>query len=131
MIGVPASDTSAIDSPAASRSTSCGVLLALVVLVEARRARRDGVVLKKPRRPACVLSRDEGNFAENSQGAQRDIFEVADGSGDHIQDAGHARGADSTRMYSAEPLPHFVDEYLAWLHETHPDQRDVRRRSPA
>jgi uncharacterized protein (DUF885 family) len=23
-------------------------------------------------------------------------------------------------MYSAEPLPHFVDEYLAWLHENHP-----------
>jgi uncharacterized protein (DUF885 family) len=23
-------------------------------------------------------------------------------------------------MYSAEPLPHFVDEYLAWLHEAHP-----------
>ena len=23
-------------------------------------------------------------------------------------------------MYSAEPLPHFVDEYLSWLHETHP-----------
>jgi uncharacterized protein (DUF885 family) len=23
-------------------------------------------------------------------------------------------------MYSAEPLPHFVDEYLAWLHEMHP-----------
>jgi uncharacterized protein (DUF885 family) len=23
-------------------------------------------------------------------------------------------------MYSAEPLPHFVDEYLAWLHEIHP-----------
>jgi uncharacterized protein (DUF885 family) len=23
-------------------------------------------------------------------------------------------------MYSAEPLPHFVDEYLAWLHEKHP-----------
>src|SRR3954471_11907936 len=27
---------------------------------------------------------------------------------------------DCTRMYSAEPLPHFVDEYLAWLHEAHP-----------
>src|SRR3954453_8306141 len=27
---------------------------------------------------------------------------------------------DSTRMYSAEPLPHFVDEYLAWLHEVNP-----------
>jgi uncharacterized protein (DUF885 family) len=23
-------------------------------------------------------------------------------------------------MYSAEPLPHFVDDYLAWLHEVHP-----------
>ena len=23
-------------------------------------------------------------------------------------------------MFSAEPLPHFVDEYLAWLHEIHP-----------
>jgi uncharacterized protein (DUF885 family) len=23
-------------------------------------------------------------------------------------------------MYSAEPLPHFVDEYLGWLHEVHP-----------
>jgi hypothetical protein len=23
-------------------------------------------------------------------------------------------------MYSAEPLPRFVDEYLGWLHETHP-----------
>src|ERR1044072_6259390 len=23
-------------------------------------------------------------------------------------------------MYSAEPLPHLVDEYLAWLHEAHP-----------
>jgi uncharacterized protein (DUF885 family) len=23
-------------------------------------------------------------------------------------------------MYSAEPLPHFVEEYLSWLHEAHP-----------
>ncbi|HEX5474011.1 MAG TPA: DUF885 domain-containing protein [Vicinamibacterales bacterium] len=23
-------------------------------------------------------------------------------------------------MYSAEPLPHFTDEYLVWLHEVHP-----------
>jgi len=76
--------------------------------------------LEQTRRPASIFRRDEGNFAEDSQGAQRDIFQVADGSGDHIQDAGHARGANSTRMYSAEPLPHFVDEYLAWLHETHP-----------
>ncbi len=77
-------------------------------------------MLKQPRSPASVLRRDEGDIAKDSESAQRDIFEVADGSGDHIQDAGHARGADSTRMYSAEPLPHFVDEYLAWLHEIHP-----------
>ena len=24
------------------------------------------------------------------------------------------------QMYSAEPLPHFVDEYLAYLYEAHP-----------
>ena len=24
------------------------------------------------------------------------------------------------QMYSAEPLPHFVDEYLAYLYEVHP-----------
>jgi uncharacterized protein (DUF885 family) len=76
--------------------------------------------LEKPRGPASVLGCDDGDVAKDSEGAQRDIFEVADRSGDHIQDAGHARGADSTRMYSAEPLPHFVDEYLAWLHEVHP-----------
>ena len=76
--------------------------------------------MKEPRRPTSILSGDQGNFAKDFEGAQRNIFKVADRSGDHIQDAGHARGADSTRMYSAEPLPHFVDEYLAWLHETHP-----------
>ena len=118
--GVPASETSAMDSPAFNRSSRVARLLVLVVGVEARRARRDGVVLKKPRCPASVLGRDEGDFAQNPEGAQRDIFEVADRCGDHIQDAGHARGADLTRMYSAEPLPHFVDEYLAWLHEAHP-----------
>src|SRR5205807_4644663 len=93
---------------------------ALVVFVQARRLRRDGVVLKKPGGPASILGCDDGDVAKDPEGAQRDIFEVADGRGDHIQNAGHARGADSTRMYSAEPLPHFVDEYLAWLHEVHP-----------
>ena len=90
------------------------------MFVQARRLRRDGVVLKKPGGPASILGCDDGDVAKDPEGAQRDIFEVADGRGDHIQNAGHARGADSTRMYSAEPLPHFVDEYLAWLHEVHP-----------
>src|SRR4029079_9759793 len=90
------------------------------MLVKARRARRDGVLLKEPGCPACILRRDHGDIAQYAECAQRHILEVADGSGDHVKDAGHARGADLTRMYSAEPLPHFVDEYLAWLHETHP-----------
>ena len=77
-------------------------------------------MLEKLGGPAGILGRDERHFAEDPQGAQRHILEVADGRGDHIEDAGHARGADSTRMYSAEPLPHFVDEYLSWLHEAHP-----------
>jgi uncharacterized protein (DUF885 family) len=77
-------------------------------------------VLEELRGPSGVFGRDDGNLPEDPQSAQRDIFEVADGCGDHVQDAGHARGADCTRMYSAEPLPHFVDEYLSWLHEVHP-----------
>ena len=77
-------------------------------------------MLKEPRRPAGVLSRDDGHFAQDSQGAQRDILEVADRCGDHIQDAGHDCAGRLYQMYSAEPLPHFVDEYLAYLYEIHP-----------
>src|SRR5215471_5991365 len=95
-------------------------LLPLVVFVKTRRPRRDRVVLEELRGPACILGRNQRDFAEDPQGPQRDIFEVADRRGDHVQNASHARGADSTRMYSAEPLPHFVDEYLSWLHEAHP-----------
>jgi len=76
--------------------------------------------LKKPAGPAGVFGSDQGDVAQDPEGPQGNIFEVADGCGDHVQDSGHARVADSTRMYSAEPLPHFVDEYLAWLHEAHP-----------
>src|SRR5262249_51478349 len=97
-----------------------GRLPTLIVLVEARRRSRDRVVLEEPRRPSSVFSRDEGDVAKHPERAQRHILEVADGGGDHIQVAGNCAGRRFYQMYSAEPLPHFVDEYLAWLHEVHP-----------
>ena len=41
-----------------------------VVLVQARRARRDGVVLKEARRPAGVLGRYQGHFTQGAKGPQ-------------------------------------------------------------
>ena len=88
----------------ASRVSSAGARWRLVVLMQARRGRRDGVVLKEPRGAAGVLRRDHRNFAEDPQGAQRDILEVADGSGDHIQDAGHVRaGPIVPNVFSRTP----------------------------
>ena len=40
----------------------------LVVLVKARRARRDGVVLEEARGPASILRRDQGDFAKHAKG---------------------------------------------------------------
>src|SRR5262249_22621040 len=98
----------------------CRRLPTLIVLVEARGRSRDRVVLEEPRRPSSVFSRDEGDVAKHPERAQRHILEVADGGGDHGQESGHGAGRRFYEMYSAEPLPHFVDEYLAWLHEVHP-----------
>ena len=39
-----------------------------VVLVKARRPRRDGVVLKETRGPAGVFRRDQGDFAQDAEG---------------------------------------------------------------
>ena len=60
----------------------------------------------------CLPPRS-GDLAQDPKGAQRDILEVADGCGDHIEGAGHALAGRFYQMYSAEPLPHFVDEYLS------------------
>ncbi len=37
-----------------------------------------------------------------------------------IEGAWHGAPGRLYQMYSAEPLPHFVDEYLAYLYEAHP-----------
>ena len=65
--------------------------------------RRDRVVLKEPRRPAGVFGRDQGHFAQDAQGPQRDILEVADGCRDHIEGAGHDSRADCTQCIQPNP----------------------------
>src|SRR5690606_4206411 len=67
-----------------------------------------------------VFGRDESNLAQNPERAERDILQIPDGRGHHVEDAGHWRPGELYQMYSAEPLPHFVDEYLAYLYEVHP-----------
>ena len=75
------------------------------------------------------------DLAQHAQRPRRDVLEVADGRGDHEQRAGHRTRAfivpltDRNRrqaeqafqtMIASEPLPHFVDDLLGYLHETHP-----------
>jgi len=99
----------------------------LVVLVQAHRRRRDPEVGEQLAGVPRVLGGDEIGFAERSQPAQCHVLEVADGSRDQYERAGHGgrlRGIVPLRllptMYSSEPLPHFVDDYLRYLQEVRP-----------
>ena len=85
-------------------------------------------------RPPRVFGGDDGDLAQHAQRPHRDVFEVADRRGDHEQGARHVSGGvyctigGSCRpklgrletMIASEPLPHFVDDLLGYLHETHP-----------
>ena len=42
-------------------------------------------------RPSRILGRNQGHFTQYPQRAQRDVFEIADGRGDDMEDAGHQR----------------------------------------
>ena len=61
-----------------------GGLRHLVVLVIAGGAGRDGVVIEQLLRLARVFAGDDVDFLQNAQGAQRDVFEIADGRSDQI-----------------------------------------------
>ena len=76
-------------------------------------------MLEEAGRPAGVFGSDQCHLAQHADRPERHILEVPYGSRDHIEDAGHER-SPIVRMYSAEPLPHFVDEYLAYLYEVNP-----------
>ena len=91
--------------------------------------------------PPRVFRGDQSDLAQHAERPHRDVFEVADRRGDHEQGAGHLSGGvyctiggscrlklgrlenvDSSRekMIASEPLPHFVDDLLGYLYETHP-----------
>ena len=89
MPGVPASDTSATDSPACSRAISLRRFAPLVVLAEADHRLADGVVGEELRRPPGVFGRDHVHFLQRPQRAERQVFQIADGRGDDEQGAGH------------------------------------------
>src|ERR1700737_4879753 len=92
------------------------------------------------RSPPRVLGGDERDLAQHPHRPGRDVFEVADRRGDHEQRPGHetanlivplayraVRTVDRSVPYTvagampvSEPLPHFVDDLLGYLHETHP-----------
>ena len=49
----------------------------------------DAVVVQQLAGLAGILASHQVHFAEDAQGAQGDVLEVADGSGDEIERAGH------------------------------------------
>ena len=108
------------------------------MFVKARRRRGDGVAGEQLSRVARVFGGDDGHLAQHAQRPNSDVLEVADRCGDHEQRARHVGGKrrvycnhwriygvgprpfGSEKMIASEPLPHFVDDLLGYLHETHP-----------
>ena len=90
-VGVPASDTSAMLSPAAKPLDERDALSLLVVLVKARCRGRDGVACQQMSGPPSVFGGDQRDLAQHPQRSGRDVFEIADGRGDHEQRAGHEK----------------------------------------
>ena len=76
--------------------------------------------MEEPSGPAGVLGGDHCHFPQHADRPERNVLEVADRCRDNIEDARHLANARFYCMYSAEPLPHFVDEYLSYLYEVHP-----------
>ena len=68
--------------------------------------------MEEPSGPPGVLGGDHCHFPQHADRPERDVLEVADRCRDNIEDARHLANARFYCMYSAEPLPHFVDEYL-------------------
>ena len=128
-------------SPRCSRATSDGRLRRFVVLVKAGGRRRDGVARQQMGRPPRVFGGDQRDFAQDPQrpavmssrlpigvattnsvpGMKWTAFIVpltdrVGGPARPATDRTHCAGA----MPASEPLPHFVDDLLGYLHETHP-----------
>ena len=86
MVGVPASDTSAIDSPAFKRATSLFALLDLVALKVTGGRRINLVMDKQAACMASVLCSDQVNLFEGPQRPECDVFQIADRCAYNVQD---------------------------------------------
>ena len=51
-------------------------------------------MLKETSGAAGIFRRNQGDFPEHPQRPQRDILQVADWSGDHIEGPGHVKRAE-------------------------------------
>ena len=74
----PASETSAIRSPAASRGSELGDAPGFVVLVQREQPRRDPVALEQPARMTRVLGEHDIGLAQLCEDAKRHVLEVPD-----------------------------------------------------
>lgn len=112
----------------------------LVVPVEADHGGVDAAVGKEFAGPARILGSDQAGLTQDPKGPEGDVLEVADRGRHDVQTSGRRPGlhaayctlsdwadwpADSIhfsceRMRSAETLPHFAADYLAWRHEVQP-----------
>ena len=92
--GVPASDTSATASPAASRCQELRPRRRGVVLVIGRQRRRDAVMVEQLAGDARVLAGDQVGGGQRFERPQRDVAQVADRGRDQMQAAGEPRRLD-------------------------------------
>ena len=88
MPGMPASETTAMRPPDLERFDQFGGAMPLVVLVAAHGRRGDGEVVEQLLRLARVFAGDAVGAPEDIEGAQGDVAEVADGSGDEVEAGG-------------------------------------------
>ena len=82
---MPASETSAIAAPSASRRSSSGPRLRGVVVVVGRERRRDAVVVEQLAGHARVLAGDQVGGGQHLERPQRDVAQIADRGGDEVQ----------------------------------------------
>ena len=94
MSGVPASETSAIAAPSASRRNSAGRALRRIVVVVGRERRGDGVAVEELSRHPRILAGDQVGAGQRVQRAQGDVAEIADRGGDDVQPRSELRHVD-------------------------------------
>ena len=78
-------------APLLRRSHQSPCFAAFVMVVIAGQRRLDAKVREQMLRVPGVLRGDQFDFFENPQRAQSDVFEIADGSWNDVEDAWHGK----------------------------------------